>query len=540
MATYDAQAIDYRKYLGVLLRRKLLVASVALGAALVALIASLAQTPVYKANADVLVQPRATESVFGDNQDRSALNALETEIEVISSDPVRRGVETRLGAFPDASASRVGETNVMRITARRTSAREAARIANAYAESYVQFRKDDAVSDLKVAEDGLREKIAGLQTEIDGIEKRIAAAAPGDRPSVEANLRPRHSNLLDQEAQLAQKLDELEVDAALKSGGARIVKAANTPESPAEPKPVRNALAALLAGLVIGGVLAFVRENFDESVRTKDELAEAAGLPVVGVIPAVRHWRSGPEALADLKRPQSAAGEAFRSLRTSVQLLGVDRPVCLIQVTSPMAGEGKTSVVAGLGTLLAAAGQRVVLVDGDLRRPRIHEAVGLSNDRGLTSAFAGDVPILDVVRSVPDEEGLFVVCSGPPPSNPAELLSSPRMAELLFELQGKFDVVLVDSAPVLPVTDATLLAAWVEATLLVARAGTTTQRQLAEAVQQLRRVDAQLAGVVLNQAGGDAAYGYYYYYGENGASGNGPRKVRRAGRTELHPGRATP
>ena len=537
MATSDAQSIDIRKYLNVLRRRRLLVAAVALGAGLVALLVSLTRTPIYEAKADVLVQPRATESVFQDNQTRSALNTLETEIEVISSDPVRRGVEARLGWIPSVSASRVGETDVMRLAGRSTSARRAAQIANAYAESYVQFRKEEAVSDLEAAGRGLREKINSLQTEIDGIERRIAGAGATERSSLEANLRPRHSNLLEQQGQLAQKLDQLEVDAALKSGGARIVKAANTPGSPAEPKPIREALAASLAGLIIGAVLAFVRENLDDSVRTKDELAAASGLPVLGVVPSVRRWNRGVEIRAGLKEPESAAGEAFRSLRTSVQLLGVDRPLCIIQITSPIAGEGKTTMVSGLGTVLAAGGQRVVLVDGDLRRPRLHEAFGLMNDRGLTSAFSGDGSVIDAVRQVPGEDRLFVLSSGPMPSNPAEMLSSPRMAELLFELQGKFDVVLVDSAPVLPVTDATLLAAWVEATLLVARARTTTQLQLAEAVEQLHRVDANVAGVVLNDASDQANYGYYYT--GNGIK-DGARKVRRPSPAESRLGEASP
>jgi capsular exopolysaccharide synthesis family protein len=281
---------------------------------------------------------------------------------------------------------------------------------------------------------------------------------------------------------------------------------------------------------VIGAVLAFVRENFDESLRTKEEVS-SVGLTVLGAVPAVRRWNVDTEGRAELKRPQSAAGEAFRSLRTSVQLLGVDRPVCIIQVTSPVAGEGKTSIVAGLGTLLAAAGQRVVLVDCDFRRPRLHEVFGLSNTTGMTSAFAGDATVLDVVQPVAGEKSLSVVCAGPTPNNPAEILSSPRMAELLFGLQGRFDVVLVDSAPVLPVADATLLATWVEVTVLVARAGSTTRRQLREAVDQLNRVDAKLAGVVLNLAGPDEAT-YGYYYTENGGSREGSRKERRAGRSD--------
>jgi succinoglycan biosynthesis transport protein ExoP len=530
----DAQSFELRTYLGVVQRRKALIAVVAVGTAVVALVASFLQTPVYEGNADILVQPRPTESVFSDAQVRSSLGAIETEIEVLASDPILDRVRDRLGTVPEVTAGRLGETEVMQVTARHVQAERAAAIANAYAESYVEFRKAEAVGDLEAASRGIEEKIAELQAEIGILERRISDASSADG-SVEAVLQPRYSNLLTQQALLAQKLDELQVDVALKSGGARIVRSAVTPDSPAEPKPVRNGLAALTLGLVLGTGLAFVRESFDDSVKDKKDLGDAVGLPVLGVIPAVREWRRAANVGSELRMVNSPLGEAFRTLRTSIQLLGIERPIRSIQVTSAMAGEGKTSVVSGLALLLAAAGQRVVVVDSDLRRPRLHEVFGVSNEIGLTSAFLGEAELLDVVRRVPGEESLCVLPSGPVPANPSELLSSKRMAELLFFLQNHFDVVVVDSAPLLPVTDSTLVAAWVEATLLVARAGVTTERQLVDAVERLRQVEANLVGTVLN-AVDQVDYGYYY--SENGAPANGTGKgARPQPRPRAHPQR---
>jgi non-specific protein-tyrosine kinase len=490
--------------LAVVHRRSAFILLVALATGLVALVASLLQASVYEAHADILVQPRATESVFSDSQGRSSLNAIETEIEVLSSDPIQDGVRARLGSLPDVSAKRVGETEVMQVTGRSTDAQRAASIANAYAESYVEFRKTEAVGDLEAAGRGIQDKIDELQAEIEELEERISETAPAGQAAIEVTLGSRYSNLLTQQALLAQKLDELQVDADLKSGGARIVRAARVPESPATPKPVRNGLAALSLGLMLGSTVALVRENFDDSIRTKKQLNQAVGLPVLGLIPAAGGG-SDLGSRAKLVSGDSPAGEAFRTLRTSLQLLGVDRPIGSLQITSPLAGEGKTSIVSGLGIMLAATGQRVVLVDSDLRRPRLHAAFGLANNVGLTSVFVGDVEVRKAVCPVPGEKSLFLLPSGPVPTNPAELLSSKRMAELLFALQGEFDMIVVDSAPVLPVTDATLLAAWVEATLLVARADVTTETQLAEAVEQLQRVEANL--------------GYGYYYSEHGRSG---------------------
>lgn len=522
MAADDDQSLDLRKYLAVIQRRRTLVLIVAVGTALVALVASLLQSPVYEAHADILVQPRATESVFSESQGRSSLNAVETEIEVLGSDPVRDGVRARLGALPDISATRVAETEVMQVTARSPDARDAASIVNAYAESYVEFRKTEAVGELQAAARGLQEKIDELQTEIDDLEQQISDTPTANQSVLEVTLGPRYSNLLSQQALLAQKLDELQVDADLKSGGARIVRAARVPESPAAPKPVRNSLAGLALGLVVGGMVALVRENFDDSVRDKEQLSQAAGLPVLGLIPAMSGATRDVGSRAKLVSADSLAGEAFRTLRTSLQLLGVDRPISSLQITSPLAGEGKTSIVSGLGIMLAATGQRVVLVDADLRKPRLHEMFGFDNDLGLTSAFVGDVEVRKVVRQVAGQS-LFVLPSGPVPTNPAELLSSKRMAELLFALQGEFDMILVDSTPVLPVTDATLLAAWVEATLLVARADVTTEPQLRDALEQLQRVEANVVGTVLNDVADDHRYGYYY--GEDGPDSRRRRRI---------------
>lgn len=524
----DAQSFELRTYLQVVQRRKALIAVVAVGTAVVALVASVLQTPVYEAPADILVQPRPTESVFSDIQARTSLAAIETEIEVLGSDPVREGVRDRIGTVPEVSAQRLGETDVMQVSGRSTDPQRAASIANAYAESYVEFRKAEAVGDLEAASRGIEDKLDELQAELTTLEEQISRASASDPSTVEAILEPRYSNVLTQQALLAQKLDELQVDVALKSGGARIVRSAATPESPAEPKPVRNGLAALALGLVLGTGLAFVRDSFDDSINDKKQLGEAVELPVLGVIPAVREWRGVRGVGTELRRANSPLGEAFRTLRTSMQLLGIDRPVTSVQVTSAMPGEGKTSVVSGLAMLLATAGQRVVVVDSDLRRPRLHEVFGVTNEVGLTSAFLGDVDLLEVVRPVPGDESLWVLPSGPVPANPSELLSSKRMAELLFRLQGEFDIVLVDSAPLLPVTDSTLVAAWVEATLLVARAGVTTERQVGEAVERLRQVEANLVGTVLNDVD-DVDYGYYY--SENGAPANGAgRRGRQHGR----------
>ena len=516
MTKTGTDEVDLRYYLGTISRRRTTIVLVALGLVSTSIAASLLATPVYRASAEVLVQPRGSESVFNpDSSPNSPAGTVETEIRVVRSDPVRNAVTARLGHAPKVEAIRVGETEVMRISAVNRKAGRAAEVANAYAESYVAFRKSQAVGDLETASDQIRAKIEALDTEIDALDRRMTGASASDRDALRASLGPRYTNLLTERSLLAQKLDSLEVDAALKTGGAQLVAAADVPRSPASPKPVRNALVALLVGLILGVGLVFLREHLNESIDSKDELVRAVpDVPVLGTIPVLKNvdLERTEHGGGRLRLADSPATEAYRSLRTSIQLLGVERPRRTLQVTSPGPGEGKTTVLANLAIVLAAGGQRVVVVDCDLRRPRIHEVFGVSNEAGFTTAFLGDRSPLDLVQPVPGAPSLAVMTSGPIPPNPSELLSSNRTSKLLFELQDEFEVVLVDSPPVLPVTDAIALAAWVESTILVVRAGTTTRTAVAEAVERLRRVDAEIGGTVLNRSADDGSYGYYYGY----------------------------
>lgn len=510
---------ELRSYLRTLRRRRLTIVLVTVGVTLAAFGVSLLQTRVYTAGAEIVLQSSGTESVFSDNAsiNAAANRTVETEIRVIKSDAVRSAVRRTLGYVLPVQAARVGETEAIAIKIASTNAARAALVANSYADAYMQLRKSQAVGDLKGASDQIKAKIDTLQGEIDGLDRRLSSASPADRPAVEATIGPRYSNLLTEQSLLAQKLDALQVDATLQSGGVQLVSAATTPGSPSSPKPVRNALAGMVVGLALGIGLAFVREHLDDSITTKEDLARSLpSVPVLGVVPL--SGRRAPKDPSDhLEQTRTGAvptAEAYRSLRAAVQLLGVERPIRTLQVTSPGPSEGKTTIVANLGVVLAAAGQRVVVVDCDLRRPSLHRLFGLDNDIGFTSVFLSETTPLASVRRSSVDPSLYIVCSGPSPANPSELLSSNRTAEFIFELQSEFDVVLVDSPPVLPVADAVVLAAWVEATVLVASAGVTTGQALADAAERLRQVEARIVGAVLNRATADATYyGYRYGYG---------------------------
>jgi len=209
-----------------------------------------------------------------------------------------------------------------------------------------------------------------------------------------------------------------------------------------------------------------------------------------------------------------------------------------IQITSPVAGDGKTTTVANLAVVLARAGQRVTILSCDLRRPRIHEYFGLPNSVGFTSVLLGEVSLSAALQQVPDENGITLVASGPLPPNPSEILSSRRTAEVIKALQTQCDTVLVDCPPVLPVTDAAVLSSQVDGTVVVVNAGVTTGKQLTRSIELLRQVQAPLVGVVLNGEPRDDAYdnryGYTYTTHPGARNGSARASSKRRSRSEGH------
>ena len=319
-----------------------------------------------------------------------------------------------------------------------------------------------------------------------------------------------------------QRLDQIRVDASLSSGGAQLVQAARLPNVPVEPTPKRTLAVAMLFGLLLGLGAAFLVDFLDDSIDDPRELEKAAGgSPVLSIVPTDPPPDNRPIAIS---RPGDTAVEAYRTLRTNVQFLGLDQPLRVLQITSSLPGEGKTTTAANLAVVLSQAGKRVVLVDADLRRPRMHEVFGIPGNRGLTDVLVGE-PVELVLLSVPVEGGqLDVLPAGRVPPNPSEMLGGRRMKALLDLLATSFDVVIVDSAPVLPVTDAVVLTNSVDAVLVVVQAGRSTAKMVNETMLALHRVSAPVVGVVMNRVAprkmkGGHGYGYGYGYGD--ASGAG-------------------
>jgi len=290
-----------------------------------------------------------------------------------------------------------------------------------------------------------------------------------------------------------------------------VVKRADLPRAPASPRKKLNLALGFIIGLAVGIGGAVLRETFDTTIKDPDMLQRDLELPALGAIAFDPEAKRRP-LIVHMDR-HSTRSEAFRQLRTNLQFIDVDRPARSIVITSSIPEEGKTTTAANLAIALAQSGIRVLLVESDLRRPKLADYLGIEGAVGLTSVLIGQAEITDAVQHWGEDELLDVLPSGPIPPNPSELLGSRGMATLIRDLERAYDIVLVDAPPLLPVTDAAVIASVVSGALVIVRHGHTKREQLARAIQSLRSVDAHIFGVVLTMTPTKGPDAYYYGYG---------------------------
>lgn len=496
---------DLRDYLRMVWRKRRIIAVIVAAAVLGAVGASLASGSRYEASATLVLQEQSQDPF---NQTPAAtLNpdrTVQTELEVFDSSAVRDRVKKLVGADPGATVSALGQTNAFSVTVGAGRPGDAATLANAYAQAYVEVTREQAQAELRSAALQLGGKIDDLKRQIADLDSQPPSA------SIDAA----RDSLVTNQALFQQKLDQLEVSISLQTGRATITTSATAPTTPVYPRPLRSAVLALVVGLILGLGIALLLEFLDDSVISKADLEAALlGAPVLATIPAIPGWKdSDPPRVQTLEKPSSPASEAYRSLRTAVQFLGLERDNLVVAVSSPRPGEGKTTTAVNLAVLLAGASQRVCLVCCDLRRPRVHEFFDMDNEIGLTSVLTGAQSIEDALQAIPDVAGMDLLASGPLPPNPAEVLGSNLMRKLLVDLRDRFDVVVLDCPPLLPVTDAVVLAPQTDAVLVVARAGRTRADEAERAADALRQVGIEQIGGVLNATTAELG-GYGYGYG---------------------------
>lgn len=319
------------------------------------------------------------------------------------------------------------------------------------------------------------------------------------------------ANALSDEFVLMIRELETPSDGGPPDGRVIVEQRASVPEDPVVPKRLQNLATGIVAGIVLGLGLAFVRERLDNTVKTREDLEAVAGVGVVGYIPLDKKLQENSAISFDTDN--SSTAEAFRKLRTNLQFLAVDHPPRVLVITSSSPSEGKTTTSVNIALALAEAGSRVVLVDGDLRRPRLAKQLNLVGSVGFSTALSGGAPLNEILQKT-NFPRLTVLTSGAIPPNPSELLGSKAAKRIITELSEKFDFVVIDSAPLLAVTDSAILASEADGAIIIVRAGSTKREQLTHAVKTLKDVDANLLGAVLSMipTGRGTAYGYSYSY----------------------------
>jgi len=515
--------LELRHYLHVLRRRYpivVLVAAVAVGAVLAF---DFTSTRIYSASADVLLTDTQQNTVFSNGQVTSVdpVRRVDTQVTVMESSPIKSTVDHSLGAdagkVSSVSVAGVGQTDVIEVTVESPNPTVAKRAADLYAQTYVATRRTQQVDSLLAAGNEVQKKLNQIQFQINSLDPKTAGAQR-DALTGQYNL-------------FKQQLDQIQVNAAVQSGGAQVAATAVVPSSPVKPQPIRDALLAGVLGLLLGVGLAFLAEYLDDKINTTDDVGRYGhGLTVLAEVPAVSGWRDRKATrVVSIQDSNSSAAEAYRSLRTSLQIIGLRRPIQTILVTSPMTSEGKTTTAVNLAVTMARAGRRVVLVDLDLRRPRLDRFFDLDREPGITSVLVGDAPLSEALAAIAVADGVppvQLLTSGPIPPNPSELMGTARLSELLASMQSFADLVIIDSPPLIPVTDALVLCGRVDGVLLVVGAGQTRRRHLGRSAELLQQTEAPVLGAVLNATTAQHhRYGYGYgAYGYRDGKGS-QRKV---------------
>src|ERR1700761_7250378 len=492
---------NLRAYVAVLRRRKWWVAAMAVLGLVLSLAFSLTEACPYSATAQLLVQSVGSNLALNSSAQAPVTPTdVETELQLVTSAQVQQSVRKTLGSVPPVSAAEVGQTNLIAVTATDASPARAAVIANAYARAFVASNTASSISNVTAAENQLTSQINSISKEISRLD---------------ADSTSQLAALSNQEAILKGQLAQLQVAGAEASSGLEFVTPAQAPTAPSSPKPTQDGLVGLAIGLLIGLGVAFLRDSLDDTL-TSSEAAERVGeAPVLATVPLVPAWRKGetPQVMA-ISEPTSQAAEAYRSLRTSLQFARQGQEIRTLLVTSPREGEGKTATVANLGAAFAQAGERVALISCDLRRPRLGQFFRPDGPSDLTAVLHGEQSLDDALRPVAECEGLWTLGARSTSPNPTELLSGKKVSDLMGALRDRFDLVIIDSPPVLPVADAMILTAYADAVLVLAAASQTRRGELRRATEKLAQANANVTGLVLNKVSTQNGYdGYGHQYG---------------------------
>jgi capsular exopolysaccharide synthesis family protein len=496
-----------QEYLEVLRRRKWIVLLALVGVPLVAVVLSMLQTAEYSASAEVLLSrqnlPSSLNGVVDPTFTVEPERLVDTQMNVARAPQIARSVvataklnRTAGQLLGSSSVSSQTGADVLDFHVTDHDPKLAAELATLYATAYISYANQLATKAIRNARAEVSAKLAELQ-------------ASGEGSTALAN-------------DLASKEQQLETMQALQTGNAALLQEANG-ASQVQPRPLRNGLLGLLVGLVLGIGLAFLRDHLDTRVRSASEVTERLELPLLARLPAPPRELRRNNRLVMVESPTSPDAEHFRVLAMNLEFVSHETAPKTIMVSSARAGEGKSTTAANLAVTLARAGRRVAIVDLDLRRPFLHELFELPREPGLTNLVVGHTALADALVPIAlprDSSGsepgeLEVMCCGVIPPNPGEFVRSRDVRQVLAQLKEIFDVVIVDSAPLLGIGDSLALIPRMDALIVVTRLELLSRPVLDELHRVLEGSPAKPLGFVVTAADreGGEAYGYGYGYG---------------------------
>lgn len=519
--------LELRDVLNVVRARKWVIIQAVVVVTLAALAFSFLQAPSYEGHAKVLITGQDTGSaILGtaiSELSSQPERGLQTQVQLMQLRPLAENVIRTLGlkTEPDEllkqiEVSAIGQTNIVDVKVTAGDPRLASQIANAMADEFVAWSKQYKRESIKTAADEVDQRLQQTKQEVLELGRKISAQGKSDDLTAELAIATGTYTTL------AGKLEELRIQEQLETGSGRVVSPAVVTEEPVAPSPMRNGALGLAVGLVFGLGMAFLYEYLDNTIKSTEEAEELFGAPVLGLIPAEKFEKDEKRRLTLVTHPGTAAAEAYRVLRNSLDFINFEHNIKTLLITSAAPAEGKSTVASNLAAGLAQAGKKVVLVSCDFRRPTTQQFFQVNTMIGLSDVLTGANSLKSALQRSSELANLLVLVSGKLPPNPSELLGSEKMRALLKELEEWADWVIVDSPPLLAVADAAAVARWSDGVLMVTKGGESTRDAAKKATEMLGQVGARVIGSVvwgLEESAGGRGYGYYggkgykgYYY----------------------------
>ncbi len=528
--------MELRQYFTLFLKWLWLIALTMVLAAGAAFFVSRRMTPIYRATTILWINEAKNPSMTDYTSLMISERLARTYSQLLTRRPILQETRRRLELGDGASLGGISvqvirDTQLIELSVQHPDPQLAVLVADTIPKVFIAQNETLQQSRYAASKEALLAQLAMVETDMKAVQKALEQARSASAPDT-AEISRLESTFVQYRSSYSSLLKSYE-DIRLSEAGAMdnlvVVDPPQLPRSPVGPRTMTNTLLAAVVGAMLGVGTAFLIEYLDDTVKLPEDCERAMGLTALGAIAFIENIKALNEGLVTLTFPKSPAAEAYRILRTNLQFTNVGNSVSTLTITSASAGEGKTTTIANLGVTVAQAGKRVILVDADLRRPSLHKLFNLPNSIGLTSMILDDKLSVQDALVPTDIPTLRLLCSGPRPPNPAELLEHRRMDGIIEALKSEADLVLFDTPPVLAVADAAILAKKMQGTLLVTEMGKTRTEVCRRAVEALRQVGAQLLGVVMNkisrQQGG--YYYYYYYYYDSGEGGQAVRRRRR-------------